>query len=195
MRAGKKARKMAESQADVSRREMLKLAGAAAVIAPEWTPSAQTRKTARGGRRFFTAGEFALVDELSELIIPTDEHSPGARAAKVAAYLDFRLSEAEAETQTSWRKGLQAVEALAREMHGRSFLKAPEPARIAVLTRMAERESEPQTAAEKFFVQLKERVAHAYYTSQIGLQQELQYKGNTYLREFVGTDVSQRSSG
>lgn len=27
---------------------------------------------------------------LSELIIPTDEHSPGARAAKVAEYIDRR---------------------------------------------------------------------------------------------------------
>ena len=45
-------------------------------------------------RRFFTRQELALVDELSEMIIPTDDHSPGARAAKVAAYIDARLAEA-----------------------------------------------------------------------------------------------------
>lgn len=43
---------------------------------------------------FFTKQEFALVDELTELIIPADDHSPGARAAQVAGYIDFRLSEA-----------------------------------------------------------------------------------------------------
>ena len=43
---------------------------------------------------FFTRQELALVDELTEMIIPADEHSPGARAAKVAAYIDARLAEA-----------------------------------------------------------------------------------------------------
>jgi hypothetical protein len=33
-------------------------------------------------------------------------------------------------------------------------------------------------------------VARAYYTSQIGIQQELEYKGNTHLEEFVGHDVA-----
>jgi hypothetical protein len=30
----------------------------------------------------------------------------------------------------------------------------------------------------------------AYYTSQIGIKQEMEYKGNSYLNEFVGFDVS-----
>ena len=42
---------------------------------------------ARAGA-FFTPEELALVDELSEMIIPADAHSPGARAARVAAYID-----------------------------------------------------------------------------------------------------------
>ena len=32
------------------------------------------------------------------MIIPADDHSPGARAAKVAAYIDARLAEALDET-------------------------------------------------------------------------------------------------
>ena len=46
------------------------------------------------------------------MIIPTDEHSPGARAAKVAAYIDFRLAEAwEEKDRTDWRDGLKRVDA------------------------------------------------------------------------------------
>jgi hypothetical protein len=41
-----------------------------------------------------------------------------------------------------------------------------------------------------FFAELKGHVVHAYYTSEIGIKQEMEYKGNTYLAEFVGTDVS-----
>jgi hypothetical protein len=55
---------------------------------------------------------------------------------------------------------------------------------------MAQNEGNPTTADEIFFAELKERVAHAYYSSEIGLEQELEYRGNVFLAEFVGTDVS-----
>src|SRR5207249_9801174 len=51
--------------------------------------------------KFLTAAEYALLDELTELIIPADDHSPGARAAAVAAYIDGRLAESRSEEHTS----------------------------------------------------------------------------------------------
>ena len=45
------------------------------------------------GRRFFSPAAFALLDEIAEAIIPTDENSGGARAAKVAEFIDTRLGE------------------------------------------------------------------------------------------------------
>ena len=62
--------------------------------------------------------------------------------------------------------------------------------RLAVVTKMAANERAPQTDAERFFVTLKAATINAYYTSKIGIQQEMEYKGNTLLQEFVGTDVS-----
>lgn len=179
----------------VGRREMMKLA-AGAIIAPALS---QTRP--KNGRRpakaqteahlFFTPDEFVTVDELSELIIPTDEHSPGARAAKVAEYIDRRLAESfEDEPKTQWREGLKLVDQISVEMNGRPFMRASQDQRVAVLTRMARNESSPERPEEKFFVELKSRVAHAYYTSKVGIHGELEYKGNTYLREFAGVDVS-----
>ena len=35
-------------------------------------------------------------------------------------------------------------------------------------------------------------MVQAYYTSEIGIKQELEYKGNTYQAEFAGVDVSDR---
>jgi hypothetical protein len=55
-----------------------------------------------------------------------------------------------------------------------------------VLTRLARNEANPDLPEERFFAELKSRVAHAYYTSEIGLKQELEYKGNTYQNEFAG---------
>src|SRR5262249_6161082 len=121
-------------------------------------------------RRFFTQAEYAVVDELSDMIIPTDEKSPGARAAQVAAYIDFRLGESlEPERQASWRTGLQAVDALAKEMHGKTFMEGTPEQRLAVLTRMAAAESDPKSPAEKFFNEIKGSTIQAYYTTKIGI--------------------------
>src|SRR5262249_32603109 len=81
----------------VARREMMKWA-ARAVSAPALPQTGPKNKRHPAKARtpahsFFTPAEFEMVDELSELIIPADEHSPGARAAKVAEYIDRRLAE------------------------------------------------------------------------------------------------------
>jgi glucoside 3-dehydrogenase (cytochrome c) hitch-hiker subunit len=125
------------------------------------------------------------------LIIPTDEHSPGARAAKVAEYIDRRLAESFGdEPKLQWREGLKLVDQISVEMHGRPFMQASQDQRVAVLARMARKESNPERPEENFFVELKSRVARVYYTSKTGIHDELEYKGNTYLREFAGVDVS-----
>jgi hypothetical protein len=178
----------------LSRRDVIKL-GAAATGAAVAVSSGACAKPAplvpvnAGG--LLTANEFAILDELSEIIIPTDEHSPGARAAKVAAYIDARLGEAFEESEkTTWREGLRLVEQLSTQLHSKPFMQASPSQRLAVVTRIAQHEAKPQTPEEIFFGELKARVAHAYYSSEIGLKQELEYKGNVFLQEFVGTDVS-----
>src|SRR5947209_14305054 len=56
---------------------------------PKGTPSVATKASAR----FFTPTQYAQVAELSETIIPADNHSGGAKAAKVADYIDQVLRE------------------------------------------------------------------------------------------------------
>ena len=59
--------------------------------------------------------------------------------------------------------------------------------------KLAQSERAPKAPEEKFFVELKSRTVHAYYTSEIGIHKEMEYKGNTLLQEYVGTDVSSQS--
>ena len=183
--------------ADMTRRDVMKL-GAAATLAASLgvtdIAAAQTQTgaatAASSGAKFFTPPELALVEELSEMIVPTDEHSPGAKAAKVAAYIDGRLAEAwEPADRTAWRDGLALVDQLSRDTSGKPFLESSPAERLSLLTRIAQNEQKPQKPEDHFFVELKGRVVHAYYTSEIGIKQELEYKGNTYLAEFVGVDV------
>ena len=175
----------------LSRREALKIAAGAALSVP-LLPAVATPAPASAARgpRFFTAAELALVDELTEMIIPADAHSGGARAAKVAAFIDGRFAEAvlaqDLEARKRWRDGLARVDALAREMHGGGFLAGTPEQRLAVLTRMAASEADPKTPDEQFFRELKGRTIHAYYTSRVGIHDEMEYKGNTLQDEYAG---------
>lgn len=178
---------------DLTRRDVIKLGAAATVAASVQVPEALAAQAPAAATTFFTRAELALVDELSEMIIPTDDHSPGARAASVASYLDARLAEAfDPAERTTWREGLKLVEKLSREASGRSFLESSAAQRLSVLEQMAAHESQPEKPEEQFFAELKSRVVAAYYTSEIGIKQELEYRGNVYQAEFSGVDVSQR---
>jgi hypothetical protein len=180
----------------LTRRDVLRLAAAAA--AAPLVPRAALGETAAAPAlapgRFFGAAEMALLDELTETIIPQDEHSGGARAAGVAAYIDGRLAEYDPaipdlrEEQEKWKAGLATVDALAREVAGVPFLEAPPEKRVAVLESLAAGEADPKTDGERFFVALKEWTTFGYYTSRIGIHDEMEYKGNTLLTEFSGTD-------
>jgi hypothetical protein len=186
------------NETDLGRRDLIKLGAAATVAvtlgigdsaAAQSSGAAAVTSPAAG--TFFSRDELAMVDELSEMIIPTDEHSPGARAAKVAAYIDTRLADAwDGQERTDWRAGLQRIDALSQESAGKPFLQASAEQRLSVLTRIAKNEKEPREPEELFFAKLKSRVVDAYYTSEIGIKQEMEYKGNSYLPEFVGVDVS-----
>lgn len=183
-----------ESEDGLTRREIIKLGAGAAVAATliglNATSVAQTAQVK--SPLFFTKEEFALVDELTELIIPTDEHSPGAKAALVASYIDFRLSESfEDQPKVMWREGLKLIEQLSQEMHGKRFLDSSQEQRIALLTRISQNEMKPEKPEELFFKELKLRTARAYYSSKIGIHDEMEYKGNTYQKkEFVGFDAT-----
>ena len=59
---------------------------------------------------------------------------------------------------------------------------------------MAQNEGTPQKPEEVFFAELKSRVVYAYYTSEIGIKQEMEYQGNTYQTEFTGIDVRELKS-
>jgi len=191
----------------ISRRELLQLgvgatlAAPLAGLAPAAAPAAPVLAAAApaiAAGLFFSATEMALLDELTEMIIPADAQSGGARAAGVVPFLDRRLAERDsripdyAEERKRWKDGLLRVDEVAREMHGKAFLETAPEQRLAVLTRMARNEKDPKASEERFFGELKQATAGIYYTSKVGIHDDVQYKGNTLLTEFVGEDVSQK---
>ncbi len=174
----------------ISRRDMIK--GTAATAAAAALPALPQLLTPDSKPLFFTPAEFALVDEMSDMIIPTDQQSAGARAAGVALFIDGRLAEAfEKDQPERWRSGIKAVEALSTEMHGKAFMASTPEQRLALLTRIAAAESDPKSDAEKFFREIKSGTIRAYYTSKIGIHDDQQYKGNVIQPgEYAGYDAT-----
>jgi hypothetical protein len=156
----------------MARRDLIKLTAGAAMV---------SQARAAGGPKFFTPDEYALVDELTELIIPADQKSGGAKAARVAEYVDGRLAEAfEQKERDAWRQGLKLVNSISEQMHAGAFLKSTAAQRVAVLTRMAANEQAHKAPEEVFFQRLKAFTIQGYYTSKIGIHDDLEYKGNTF---------------
>jgi hypothetical protein len=61
--------------------------------------------------------------------------------------------------------------------------------RVAVFTRLSANEKEEaKSADDKFWRELKGATVHGYYTSEIGIHQEMEYKGNTLQQEYAGEE-------
>ncbi|PYO87029.1 MAG: hypothetical protein DMD66_11740 [Gemmatimonadetes bacterium] len=176
----------------ISRRDMIQQTAATAAAALALAKGVPGSGLQAPKPKFFTPAEFALVDEMSDMIIPTDAQSGGARAAGVAAFIDGRLAEAFAKDEPQrWRAGIQAVEALSQEMHTKTFMGSTPEQRLALLTRLAAAESDPKTPAEKFFGQIKGATIRTYYTSKIGIHDDQRYKGNVIQPgDYAGYDAT-----
>jgi len=148
-------------------------------------PAAESKSTAH----FFTPAQHALVDEMSETIIPADSHSGGAKAAKVTDYIDQVLRESFDDNQKAlWREGPRLVDLMSRHYSGKSFVDASPEERIAVLTVLSDNDRMTDLPEVRFFIELKRLTVRGYYTSKIGIHDELEYKGNRILQDFVGCD-------
>jgi hypothetical protein len=157
----------------------------AAPAASQEKPTAES-KTAT---HFFTPAQYALVEELSETIIPADSRSGGAKAAKVADYIDQTLRESYDDNEKAlWREGLRLVDIMSQHYNGKSFVNASPEGRIAVLTVLSDNEKMTDLPEVRFFIELKRLTVRGYYTSKIGIHDELEYKGNRILQEYVGCD-------
>ena len=96
------------------------------------------------------------------------------------------ISESPAETKKQWTDGLAAIDKLSQTKFQKDYNSAAKEQQIALLTEISKNEMKPSTTEERFFGTIKNMTIDGYYTSEIGIHKELQYKGNTYLKEFKG---------
>ncbi len=121
----------------------------------------------------FSQDEFDLLGIVVDLILP-ESGTPGARQVGVHAMLDEDLAK-NSDGLSTLRKGLAGL----REA---GFQDLTHAQRVSVLTAYSDAEG-PE---KEFFEAIKGLTVDAYYSTEVGLVQELGYQGNTYLEEFPG---------
>jgi len=183
------------SEHSVGRRAALKTlgAGASALAFVPWLSDEGARaffqiqqSSATPALKAMSAAQFRTIEALTEAIIPTDERSPGAKAARVPEYIDLLLSEQDEAAHQQLSDGLKALDAFSEAPVSMPFEALDEAQTEAVLTELSRNEKKPETTEEKFFKAVKNATIHGYYTSEIGIHKELRYQGRKILQEYVG---------
>jgi len=134
--------------------------------------------------KFFSASEMHTLSKLADSIIPPTG-TPGAAAAGAPQYIDLVASTSE-ERGKDCREGLIWLDAHSGKLYGKPFSELTEDQQIEILSPLSDASdrSDWEQPGVKFFHEMKNLTADGYYTSRIGLVQELGYQGNTVLDHF-----------
>lgn len=148
---------------------------AAAAEAAPWAP------------KVFDAHQNDTVVLLSEMIIPQTD-TPGAKAAKVNEFIDLVLDDASETERKQFLGGLAWMDGRSQELFGTDFASAAPEQQTALLTIVASPKNkafEDQVGTE-FFKAIKALTITGYYTSEIGMKQELGDDGQLFFLEYPG---------
>lgn len=149
--------------------------GSTAAVKTAWKP------------KVFTAPQNATVIVLSELIIPQTD-TPGAKAARVNEFIDGVLADAKPDNRDKFLAGLTWLDARATRDHQHPFAACTPEEQTALLTAIStpDAASGPDATGAAFFAAIKSMTIVGYYTSEVGVRQELGDDGNLFFAEFKG---------
>ncbi len=151
------------------------------------TAVATAAEAAPWAPKVFDAHQNETVIVLSELIIPQTD-TPGAKAAKVNEFIDLVLDDANESERKQFLKGLAWMDARSQELFGADFVSASPEQQTALLTILASPKNkafEDQVGID-FFNAIKGLTITGYYTSEIGMKQELGDDGQLFFLEYPG---------
>ena len=131
------------------------------------------------------AHQLATVSTISELIIPATG-TPGAKAVLVDRFVDQVLQDAKAADRASFLNGLGWMDTRSTALFNRDFVSATPEQQTDLLTRISSEGGSEDPAGTEFFTAIKSMTIAGYYTTQIGLQQELGDDGVLAQASFEG---------
>jgi len=147
-----------------------------------------TTAAAKYTPKYFPAHQYATLIFLCDAIIPKDDHSSGAVEGGAPEFIDLLTSENE-KFQLRLGGGLFWLDGVSGDRYGKTFLECTPQQKTEILDLIAYRKNaiKDPTLSQgvAFFALLRNMTCDAFYTSKIGIA-DLQYIGNTSLREFPG---------
>ena len=167
----------------IQRREVLRILGIAAAAAQfpgfsKWAfacghvgNAATHIAPATYTPQFFTAPEYALVERLADIIIPSDA-TPGALQAGAPEFIDFMVAN-DASVQYKFRTGLTWLNAHAQKLHGKSFLELAPEQQTGFLEPLAYKAKQRpgEEDGRAIFELVREFTVTGFYTSEIGFKE------------------------
>jgi gluconate 2-dehydrogenase gamma chain len=167
----------------IQRRQILRILGTAAAAAQfpgfsKWGfacghigNAALQIKPAEYHPQFFTAAEYASVERLTEIIIPTDA-TPGAKEAGVAEFIDFMVF-SDPDAQYGFRTGLTWLDAFAEQSTGKRFMDMSLAQQTSLLEPLGfkDKARPGQEAGRRFFAMIREYTVTGFYTSETGYKE------------------------
>lgn len=190
----------------LDRRQALKklaAGGVGAAAAPFWSqrltelarahsdPHTHTAAEATGAApwtpRLLDAHQNDTVVAISELIIPETD-TPGAKAAKVNEFIDLVLADAGPAERREFLRGLAWMDARSRELFGGDFVAVTPEQQTALVTIVSSpaNQSAGDQLGRDFFESIKSLTVMGYYTTEIGLRQELGEDGGVFFADYPG---------
>ena len=138
--------------------------------------------------KFFSAHQYATLAKLCDAIIPADEHSGGAMQAGAPEFIDLLTSENK-EYQLALGGGLIWLDSQCVDRYGNVHTSCDATQQKEFLDLIAYRKNILDDASlsqgVEFFAFLRRLTTDAFYSSEIGIK-DLQYMGNTFVRDFPG---------
>ena len=138
--------------------------------------------------KYFSPHQYEMLTALCDAIIPRDDRSGGALEAGAPEFIDLLTSENE-KYQLTLGGGLLWLDGFCSDRYNNLFLDCTPAQRKEIIDLIAFRKSAKQdpslSQGVAFFAFLRRLTCDGYYTSKLGIA-DLQYIGNTALREFPG---------
>jgi len=183
---------MSEQIQDVSRRDLLRISLTTLGVSVVNAEAAQhvhqvvadVKKNGAYKPKFFNEHEYQTLEKLADLIIPADEHSPGALAGGAPEFIDF-LSSQSPELAEIYTGGLAWLDHQMNKIYSATFIAAAPEQQTAMLDLIAYRKTTTPELAPGivFFNWVRNMTVDAFYTSKAGMD-DLGYMGNGAMSEF-----------
>ncbi len=167
---------------EITRRFLLQTSAALSVL----PAAAQTHQHAMAetpapqspASRFLQPQEFASLQALCEIIIPADDHSPGAHASGAADYIDL-LARGNPKIAEIYHGGLAWLNSRSISLYGEPFTGISEPQAIALVEKIADLDhaAPDYKYGAIFFDWARRMTMDAFYTSPAGIA-DIGYVGN-----------------